>query len=496
MIRKTLIFLLLATTAFVGILANDGIYYTRGNHLVPLMETDISVRKEVLTISLNDNGYAQVDVYYEFWNPASTAKRLLMGFEADPPYNDDYTFHPSGVHPNIKDFSVEMNGIPLPYRNAACLSDTNRMLPIDITKKYHVFANAIVEESKYDIELDEPKDWNAAIGYSYVYYFYADFQPGLNNVHHRYSYKLSKLNSAAYLLEYKLSPAGRWAGSKIDDFTLTIRAENTAKHFFISKEAFPDGTFQAVSGSCKMRQREHLASPCTEVSLRNGAITLHLSDFRPQKGKELTLISAEVYEMTDSGRYNFAASYDRSNDIFLKALDFFDSTHITPTDTTLLKRIARNLPYAHRGHVFRDPFLEKHFEGLWWYMPDTEYKDSDADFTDVDREYIRLGKECPSFPGGDDALYQYFAENIKLNNECFVTGYVVITFTVETDGSITNPKIRRDLGCGTGAEVKRVLEGMPRWIPGIRNGIPVKSEISLPVLIAIQQAKSKHALQQ
>lgn len=33
-------------------IANDGTYYTKGNQLVPLMETDISVRKEILTISL------------------------------------------------------------------------------------------------------------------------------------------------------------------------------------------------------------------------------------------------------------------------------------------------------------------------------------------------------------------------------------------------------------------------------------------------------------
>ena len=60
--------------------ANDGIYYTKGNQLVPLQETDISVRCEVLTISLMDNGMARVDVQYEFWNPGG-AKRLTMGFE-------------------------------------------------------------------------------------------------------------------------------------------------------------------------------------------------------------------------------------------------------------------------------------------------------------------------------------------------------------------------------------------------------------------------------
>lgn len=64
--RVAFIFFVLAMLTAWG---NDGVYYTSGNHLVPLQETDISVRKEVLTISLMDNGYARVDVQYEFWNP-------------------------------------------------------------------------------------------------------------------------------------------------------------------------------------------------------------------------------------------------------------------------------------------------------------------------------------------------------------------------------------------------------------------------------------------
>ena len=42
--------------------ANDGVLYVNGNHLVPVQETDIALTKEVLTISLCDDGYAQVDV--------------------------------------------------------------------------------------------------------------------------------------------------------------------------------------------------------------------------------------------------------------------------------------------------------------------------------------------------------------------------------------------------------------------------------------------------
>ena len=41
--------------------ANDGVYYVSGNQLVPLVETDIAITKEVLTISLCDDGFACAD---------------------------------------------------------------------------------------------------------------------------------------------------------------------------------------------------------------------------------------------------------------------------------------------------------------------------------------------------------------------------------------------------------------------------------------------------
>ena len=71
-VRRAAVYLLLTLTA-QGAYANDGVYFTKGNQLVPLVETDISVRKEILTIRLMDDGFAHVDVYYEFWNPGSRA---------------------------------------------------------------------------------------------------------------------------------------------------------------------------------------------------------------------------------------------------------------------------------------------------------------------------------------------------------------------------------------------------------------------------------------
>ena len=79
--------------------ANDGTYYTSGNQLVPLQETDIRVRKEVLTITLMDNGYARVDVWYDFWNPGTSVKHLLMGSRPTRPITTTISSIPMGRIP-------------------------------------------------------------------------------------------------------------------------------------------------------------------------------------------------------------------------------------------------------------------------------------------------------------------------------------------------------------------------------------------------------------
>ena len=78
---KRLIIWTMMLIASVSMMANDGTYYTSGNQLIPLQETSISVKKEILTISLRDNGYADVDVYYEFYNPENIAKKVQMAYD-------------------------------------------------------------------------------------------------------------------------------------------------------------------------------------------------------------------------------------------------------------------------------------------------------------------------------------------------------------------------------------------------------------------------------
>jgi len=88
----------------------------------------------------------------------------------------------------------------------------------------------------------------------------------------------------------------------------------------------------------------------------------------------------------------------------------------------------------------------------------------------------------PDFPGGSQKFYEFVSKNYRAPEED-VKGKVYVQFVVEKDGTLTDIKVMRDLGYGTGAEAIRVLKKSPRWKPGVQNGRPVRVLYSLPISI-------------
>ncbi|WP_396167745.1 energy transducer TonB [Flavobacterium sp.] len=89
----------------------------------------------------------------------------------------------------------------------------------------------------------------------------------------------------------------------------------------------------------------------------------------------------------------------------------------------------------------------------------------------------------PDFPGGRDEFYKFIAKNYRTPDVKKLNGKIYITFVIEKDGSLTDIKILRDLGYGTGKEAIRVLELSPKWLPGEQNGQKVRCTYSLPISI-------------
>ena len=122
-----------------------------------------------------------------------------------------------------------------------------------------------------------------------------------------------------------------------------------------------------------------------------------------------------------------------------------------------------------------------------------EYVPTKVDVEDEEsaeeRQIFMVVESMPEFPGGEGALHQYLAENIKypqMAKESGIQGRVFVTFVVERDGRVTDVKVIRGIGGGCDEEAIRVVQGMPKWTPGKQRGKPVRVQFNLPVKFTLQ----------
>lgn len=118
-------------------------------------------------------------------------------------------------------------------------------------------------------------------------------------------------------------------------------------------------------------------------------------------------------------------------------------------------------------------------------VPDTviQYNQLESD------RVFSVVEQMPSFPGGMGAMMQYLSSNIKYPKEAEkkgIQGRVLLSFIVQTDGSITDVRISKSVDPSLDKEAIRVVKSMPKWIPGRQNGEPVRVKYTFPVTFRLQ----------
>lgn len=97
---------------------------------------------------------------------------------------------------------------------------------------------------------------------------------------------------------------------------------------------------------------------------------------------------------------------------------------------------------------------------------------------------IQTPDENPEFIGGQEALNQYFINNISYPEELIkndIAGKVYVGFVINKDGSISDVHIKRGDQEQFNKEAIRVISKMPAWNPGKKDGKPVKTQLVLPI---------------
>ena len=106
--------------------------------------------------------------------------------------------------------------------------------------------------------------------------------------------------------------------------------------------------------------------------------------------------------------------------------------------------------------------------------------------TEKDKKEIGIP---PVFPGGENALLDWVAQNIQYPKEALkknIQGVVLLRFVVMEDGSIGDVLVTRGIDPDCDKEAVRVINSLPRFIPGRQDGKPVKVWYTLPIRFQIQ----------
>jgi antitoxin component YwqK of YwqJK toxin-antitoxin module len=205
------------------------------------------------------------------------------------------------------------------------------------------------------------------------------------------------------------------------------------------------------------------------------------------------IIFGNYYELYENGSKKLEAEYIEGKEKFtpkLKINQFWNSKNIQTV-------IDGNGDYEEIGEKtfasgkIKNGFKDGHWEGFdkkIGYTFSENYENQklisgvSIDSNQVEHEYTE--SEIRPIPKkGMDNFNRHIVKTFNMPKVEGLKGKIYVKFIVEKDGSITDVKVLRDIGYGTGNEAIRVLTNYGVWIPGEQRGIKVRTTFSLPISV-------------
>jgi len=135
---------------------------------------------------------------------------------------------------------------------------------------------------------------------------------------------------------------------------------------------------------------------------------------------------------------------------------------------------------------------------------DEEWDDWDEEVVLPDSDMTPIKDELPAPSNDDQSIYDvvdpmprflegdmavWLGSHINYPPEAedsSLQGTVVCQFIVEKDGSISNVNVVRSVDPLLDKEAVRVIESMPKWAPGKKDGQPVRVKYTIPIKFQLQ----------
>ena len=375
-ILLAILFCLLSIFTF----ANDWEFGSEGEHIIPLKGSNMSIKKEKITLKLTPDGML-VNVKFTFDNP--TAENKIVGFvtpESGNGEEEDETTKPKRkAEPlKIKNFKTTVNGKEV-KSNVELLSKllSKGILDNNIIKEY-------TEKEK--------------TFYNYVYSFNADFKQGENVVEHSYFYTGS-YGIYERDFEYVVTTISKWKNQTVEDFEIEVHPENyfvKLPYSFwkdnkkINWEVVGKGKMVTIAPTKKSNDEDATGLErygIIYLKLNNGFVRYKTKNFSPNQDFYMTRMDNILgfdYEFPEGKiqGYKFKDDYFTT----LRETIYDDYPNIVSSLKDLKDKdldIIRNYPYAFAGYDFAKKDLKDYFSQFIWYTPVGKNVKIDPNFNNI-----------------------------------------------------------------------------------------------------------------
>ncbi len=95
----------------------------------------------------------------------------------------------------------------------------------------------------------------------------------------------------------------------------------------------------------------------------------------------------------------------------------------------------------------------------------------------------------PQFPGGKQAFSAFLHRNLKWpsDNMDDTYGVVIVGFSIEKDGMLTDIHIVKGIRPLFDNEALRVINLSPKWIPAMKGNKFIKSKYTVPISFTVSE---------
>ena len=375
-ILLAILFCLLSIFTF----ANDWEFGSEGEHIIPLKGSNMSIKKEKITLKLTPDGML-VNVKFTFDNP--TAENKIVGFvtpESGNGEEEDETTKPKRkAEPlKIKNFKTTVNGKEV-KSNVELLSKllSKGVLDNNIIKEY-------TEKEK--------------TFYNYVYSFNADFKQGENVVEHSYFYTGS-YGVYERDFEYVVTTISKWKNKTVEDFEIEDHPGNyfvKLPYSFwkdnkkINWEVVGKGKMVTIAPTKKSNDEDATGLErygIIYLKLNDGFVRYKTKNFSPNQDFYMTRMDNILgfeYEYPEGKvqGYKFKDKYFE----ILREVAYSDYPEIVDSLKDLSDKdldIVRNYPYAFAGYDFAKKDLKDYFSQFIWYSPVGKNVKIDPSFNNI-----------------------------------------------------------------------------------------------------------------